>query len=161
MATYRLLPRYRWLATAAGLLGLAIAVVGFARSHWTLCGIGGFAIVLGAAYLLSPSWRIRLVTSEDALEFAKPNGTVDRIAWTDIKRLLIAGNQTCLLVGTTAKTSLIVPGLGAPAPYDIENKAALFAEIVARVPVAAHIKVDSVESAIAAKLPWSDPVTPG
>jgi hypothetical protein len=46
--------------------------------------------------------------------------------------------------------------VGAPAPYDIDNKAALFAEIMAHVATTRQREVASVEQAIADKLPWTD-----
>jgi hypothetical protein len=156
MANYRLLPRYRSLPIAAAGLGVAIAAVGAFRGTWSLCAIGGIAVALAAAYLWSPSWRMQLITSDTGLTFQKANGAQRFVAWNDVKRLLVAPNQTCLMVGTDAETSLIVPGLGAPAPYDIQNKAALFAEMTAKVANSKQRTVETIETAIADKLPWAD-----
>ncbi len=41
--------------------------------------------------------------------------------------------NTCFVDGGTPETSLLVPGDGAPAPYDIENKRALCDAILAHV----------------------------
>jgi hypothetical protein len=106
--------------------------------------------------LWSPSWRMQLITSDTGLTFQKANGTHRFVGWNDVKRLLVAPNQTCLMVGTDAETSLIIPGLGAPAPYDIQDKAALFAEVTAKVASSKQRKVETIETAIADKLPWAD-----
>jgi anthranilate/para-aminobenzoate synthase component II len=45
-----------------------------------------------------------------------------------------AEHLTCYVDGGTPDKSLLVPGPGAPASYDIKNKADLIAEILERVP---------------------------
>ncbi|MBP9086529.1 MAG: hypothetical protein KBG15_10460 [Kofleriaceae bacterium] len=161
MAHYRLRPRYRVLPASAASIGAVIAAFGALQGPFALVAVGGAATALGAAYWFSPTWKIRLVTSPDELQFHTARG-VKSLPWTQVRKLFIdRAHRTCLIVGSNAETSVIVPGIGAPAPYDIENKSELFDEIVSYVPAARQRDVASVEEAIAAKLPWTDldPVT--
>lgn len=161
MAQYRLRPRYRLLPASAASIGAMIAAFGALQGPFALVAVGGAATALGAAYWFSPTWKIRLVTSADELQFHTARG-VKSLRWSQVRRLFVDRvHRTCLIVGSGAETSLIVPGVGAPAPYDIENKSELFDEIVAAVATARQRDVTSIEEAIAAKLPWTDldPVT--
>jgi hypothetical protein len=48
--------------------------------------------------------------------------------------------------GGTPEKSLLVPGDGAPAPYDIEDKAGLYAAILQHVPAEVVSKVDRLDT---------------
>src|SRR3954470_15387383 len=109
-------------------------------------GLAGMA--LGGAYLASPTWRLSVIVDDVALEVRGPKGAKLRVAWTDIVRVVASpSTKTCYVDGGTADKSLIVPGDGAPAPYDIDNKAALFDEIIAHVPADKVTTVETLEAA--------------
>ena len=147
MARYRLRPRYRgiaWTAIGIGgvLGGLAIAALGAAILP---LATGAFGVVAGSAYLMSPAWRLEVVTDDSGLELT---GRF-KLAWSDIVRVVASpSTRTCFVDGGEPAKSLIVPGIGAPAPYDIVNKQALYDEILAHV---AADKVTTVETLEAAR----------
>ena len=105
---------------------------------------GAIGVVLGAGYLLSPSWKLEVVVDDDAITVRSPKRTRFRLAWSDIKRVVASPTtHTCFVDGGSPDKSLLVPGDGAPAPYDIENKPELFEAILARV---AADRVETVET---------------
>ena len=55
--------------------------------------------------------------------------------------------HTCFVDGGAPERSLLVPGDGAPAPYDIEERRALFDAILAHVPPERVTTVESLEKA--------------
>lgn len=134
---FRFRPRYRGLALSAlgvgGTLGVvAVAALGAAVVPLAT-GIAGVA--LGAGYLLSPAWRLEVVVDDDALEVRGPKGSKFRLPWSEVVRVVASDeNKTCFVDGGTPERSLIVPGDGLPAPYDIADKAELYAAIVGHVP---------------------------
>jgi hypothetical protein len=148
--SFRLRPRYRGLAYAAlgvgGTLGIAaIALLGGAMLPLAT-GIAGMA--LGASYLASPTWRLDVVVDDEALEVRGPKGPKLRVAWADVVRVVASpSTKTCYVDGGSADKSLIVPGDGAPAPYDIDNKPALYDAILARVPADKVTTVETLEAA--------------
>lgn len=157
MPEFRLRPRYRLLPASAAGIGGGIAVFGALQGPFALVAVGGAAMAMGAAYWFSPTWKIRLVTTDEELQFHTSRGRINRLPWAQVRRVFVDRvHGTCLVVGSNAETSLIVPGVGAPAPYDINNKAALFAEIMARVAPSRQREVASIEQAIADKLPWTE-----
>jgi len=149
--TFRFLPRYRGLAIAAlgvggtlgvtSLLALGGALVPLATS---IAGVG-----LGVGYLLSPSWKLVVTVDDDALEVRSPKATRFRLPWAEVAKVIASpSTHTCYVDGGSPERSLIVPGDGAPAPYDIEDKPALYAAIIEHV---APDKVKTVETLEAAK----------
>jgi hypothetical protein len=105
---------------------------------------GAIGVVLGAGYLLSPSWKLEVVVDDEALTVRTAKVTKFRVAWGDIKRVVASPTtNTCFVDGGSPDKSLLVPGDGAPAPYDIENKPELFAAILAAV---SADKVQTVET---------------
>lgn len=134
---FRFRPRYRGLAMTAlgvgGTLGVvSVAVLGVALLPLAT-GVAG--VGLGAAYLLSPSWKLEVVVDDAALEVRSPKGTKFKLPWNEVVRVVAsAADKTCFVDGGTPERSLIVPGDGWPAPYDIENRTELYAAIVAHVP---------------------------
>lgn len=109
---------------------------------------GAFGVILGAGYLLSPMWRLEVVVDDDALTVRSKKVTKFRVAWHDIKRVVASpSTNTCFVDGGAPERSLLVPGDGAPAPYDIEDKAALYAAIIAAVPADRVETVETIESA--------------
>jgi hypothetical protein len=147
---FRFKPRYRGLALSAvgvgGTLG-AVSVVALGAAFLPLA-TGAAGIVLGATYLLSPTWRLEVVVDDEALEVRSPRASKFRLPWADVKRVVASVTTSALFVdGGTPEKSLLVPGDGAPAPYDIENKPELCAAILAHVPEERVSKVDSLQSA--------------
>lgn len=149
--TFRLRPRYRALALSAigvgGTLGTtAVALLGGALLP---LGTGVAGVALGAAYLLSPSWKLEVVVDDDGFAVRSPTAERFRVAWADVVTVFASpASRTCFVDGGSPETSLIVPGDGAPAPYDIEDKPALYAWIVEHV---ARDKIREVESLEAAR----------
>ena len=149
--TFKFRPRYRALALVAVATGgvldaVTIALLGAA----TLPLVTGAAgLVLGAAYLVSPTWRMSVVVDDEALEVRTPTATRFRLPWGDVVSVVASPTtKTCYVDGGAPEKSLLVPGLGAPAPYDLQDRDALFDAILAHVDPA---KVKTVESLDKAK----------
>jgi hypothetical protein len=133
--TYRLRPRYRGVAWTSVGIGGALGVVGAAIGFLALPMItGGLGIAAGVAYLASPTWRLAVTIDDDALAVGSPGKQRFRLPWKDVVRVVAAPDKhSCFVDGGTPDKSLLVPGEGAPAPYDIEDRAGLVDEILARV----------------------------
>ncbi len=149
--TFRFLPRYRGLAfTALGVGGTlgAVAIVALGSALLPLAtGLAGVA--LGASYLASPSWKLEVVVDDEALEVRTPKASRFKLPWSEVVRVVASPTtHTCYVDGGAPERSLIVPGDGAPAPYDIADKPALYAAIIERV---APDKVQTVTTLEAAK----------
>jgi hypothetical protein len=134
--SFRFRPRFRGLAWSAvgvgGTLGAVTAVtLGGALLPLTT---GALGVVLGAAYLMSPAWKLEVIVDDEALEVRSPRGTRFRLAWGDVLKVVASpSTNTCFVDGGAPEKSLLVPGEGAPAPYDIADKPALFGAILAHV----------------------------
>jgi hypothetical protein len=144
--TFRFLPRYRGLAVAAlgvgGTLGVTSLVVLGGALLPLATSLAGVA--LGAGYLFSPSWKLVVAVDDHGLEVRSPKATKFNLPWTEVVRVIASpSTNTCYVDGGTPERSLIVPGDGAPAPYDIEDKPALYAAIIEHV---APDKVKTVET---------------
>lgn len=147
---FRFRPRYRGLALGAVGVAGTVGVVSLAAMGVALLPLAtaGAGVAVGAAYLLSPTWKLEVVIDDDALEVRSPRASKFRLPWSEVKRVVASDRTcTCFVDGGVAEKSLIVPGEGAPAPYDIEDKPALYAAILAHVPAERVSKVDSLESA--------------
>jgi len=136
-------PRYRGVALTSigvgGALG-AIALVSLGAALLPLA-TGAIGVVLGTGYLLSPSWKLTIVINDDALEVRSPTKSRFRLPWSEVVKVVASPTtHTCFVDGGTPERSLLVPGDGAPAPYDIDDKPALFAAILA------HVSPDKVET---------------
>lgn len=95
---------------------------------------GVIGIGAGVAYLLSPTWRLEVITDDTGLEVRSPKRSRFKLAWSDIVRVVASPTtNTCFVDGGAPERSLLVPGVGAPAPYDLEDRPALVATILARV----------------------------
>lgn len=152
MKTFRFRPRFRGLAWVSVGGGAALALAGAWMSgdaRWLAFGLGGGGALLGGLYLLSPAWRYRALVGDDGLEVLDGHGDRRfRIAWDEVERVVASpSTQTCVVSGGSADRTLIVPGPGAPAPYDIADKRALYDEIMARVPREVVEEVDLIENA--------------
>ena len=147
---FRFKPRYRGMALSAigiGSLAGGVSLVALGAALAPLA-IGATGVVLGAAYLLSPTWKLEVVVDDDALEVRSVRASKFRVAWSDVKRVVASpSTHTCFVDGGTPAQSLLVPGDGAPAPYDIEDKPALVSAILAHVPADKVRTVDRLEDA--------------
>lgn len=142
-------PRYRGLAwSAIGVGGvLAALAVGVGVVALPLA-TGAIGIAAGTAYLRSPSWRIAVAVDADGLSVGSPGRPRFRLAWADVVRVVASpSTETCFVDGGTPERSLLVPGVGAPAPYAIEDRAALYAAILAAVPADKVTTVDTLDRA--------------
>lgn len=136
-------PRYRGIALTSigvgGTLGVvAIVSLGAAILPVATAAMG---IVLGAGYLMSPSWKLEVVTDDDAIEVRSPKASKFRLPWSEVVRVVSSPTtHTCFVDGGEPARSLLVPGDGAPAPYDLVDKQALCEEILR------HVTPDKVET---------------
>ncbi len=97
------------------------------------CGVA--CLVLPALYLASPTWRMTVVADDDGFELRTRRTSRFRVAWSEVKEVIASPETaTCFVDTGDPGTCLIVPGEGAHAPYDIENKRALFDLVLASVP---------------------------
>jgi hypothetical protein len=118
------------IGVGGGLSGLA-AAIGFA---FLPLATGALGLALGAAYLASPSWRLRVIADASGLEVRDDKRSRFKLAWTDIVRVVASPTtKTCFVDGGAAERSLLVPGVGAPAPYQLTDRDELFATILERV----------------------------
>ena len=147
---FRFRPRYRALAITAVSLGGALAVVSFAVLGGALLplatGLAGAA--LGGTYLASPTWKLEVVVDDEGLEVRSPKASRFRLAWRDVVAVTSSPTtHTCHVDGGSPDKSLLVPGIGAPASYDIEDRAALCEAILAHVDAAKVKTVETLETA--------------
>jgi hypothetical protein len=143
---YRFRPRYRGLALTSVGVGSTLATIAIASLGAALLPLatGAIGVVLGVGYLLSPSWQLEVVCDDEALEVRSPKVSKFRLAWTDVVKVVSSPTtHTCFVDGGAPARSLLVPGDGAPAPYDLEDKQTLCEEILRHV---APDKVETVET---------------
>ena len=148
--SFRFKPRYRGIAFTSVGVGGALGVVSLVALGAALLPLatGAIGVALGAGYLLSPSWKLEVVTDDDALTVKTTKATKFRLPWSEVKRVVASpSTKTCFVDGGTPERSLLVPGDGAPAPYDIADKAALYAEILAHVSSDKVKEVETIEAA--------------
>lgn len=149
MRQFRFRPRYKGIAfgsigTGVVFAGVA-AAVGFAALP---LATGVLGIAAGAVYLASPTWKLAVTVDDDGLTVGSPRRERFRLPWADVVRVVASPTtHTCFVDGGAPERSLLVPGDGAPAPYDIADRKALFEIIVARV---AADKIKTVSSLDAA-----------
>lgn len=162
-ASFRFRPRFRNLALSAIAMGATLAAGGAvmpgAAASYAMIG-GGAGVVLGLLYLLSPAWRLTVMIDEEGLAVVRGKSLRFRLPWAEVVRVIAsASTKTCFVDGGTPERSLLVPGPGAPAAYDIEDKVALYEVIIECVPLARIEWVDLLETgrpdvdAIAAHVP--------
>lgn len=144
---FRFRPRFRGLVGTATALGATLlvsaAAIGGAPILW---GTGAIGVLLGGMYLVSPSWRLVVTVDDQGLEVGTAKARRFRLAWTEVVQLVASpSTRTCFVDGGDPARSLLVPGDGASAPYDIENRGALYDVIRARVPADRVIEVELLE----------------
>lgn len=147
MTRHRFRPRYRGVAwTAIGVGGSLVALaagIGFVALP---LATGALGVAFGATYLGSPTWRLEVVTDDAGLEVRSARKTKFKLAWGDVVRVVASpSTNTCFVDGGAPERSLLVPGVGAPAPYDLEDRPTLIATILARVTPDRIETVDSLE----------------
>ena len=145
---FRFRPRYGGLAWAA--VGLGVAAIGLGA--WTgglgLAIAGGVGLAFGLLYLASPAWRYAVLVDDEALEVARDGVRRFRLPWTAVVRVLASpATGTCFVDGGEPGKSLLVPGDGAPAPYDLERKPELYRAILAHVPADRVREVTTLDQA--------------
>ena len=153
--THRFRPRYRGIAwTAIGLGGTLAALAAGIGFVMLPLATGAIGMAFGAAYLASPTWRLEVVTDDDGFEVRSRKRSRFRLAWSDVVRVVASpSTHTCFVDGGSPEHSLLVPGVGAPAPYDVEDRATLVATILARVTPDRIETVESLEQHLKAKPP--------
>lgn len=146
---HRFRPRYRGVAWTAAVIGGSLAAVSVGAGFvLTPLITGAVGIAMGAAYLASPTWRLAVTTDDAGLEVGSATRRRFRLAWADVARVIASpATHTCYVDGGAPERSLLVPGDGAPAPYDLEDRPALVAAILAHVPPERVTVVDSLEQA--------------
>ncbi|HEY5926425.1 MAG TPA: hypothetical protein VIV11_32285 [Kofleriaceae bacterium] len=145
---FRFKPRYRGLALSAVGIGTTLGGVSLVAlgAAFLPLATGAAGIVLGAAYLLSPAWKLEVVVDDEALEVRSPRASRFRLPWNDVKKVIASNTTpTAFVDGGTPEKSLLVPGDGAPAPYDIEGKIELIAAILSHVPPDKVHRVDTLD----------------
>jgi hypothetical protein len=142
-------PRYRGLAWSSIGVGGVVAAVAAALGFVTVPLVtGGLGIALGAAYLRSPTWRIAVTVDDSGLSVGSARRLRFRLAWADVVRVVASpATASCFVDGGSPDRSLLVPGDGAPAPYDIADRAALVEAILAHVPADKVQTVASLDKA--------------
>jgi hypothetical protein len=150
MQQFRFRPRHAalaWSAMVVGgvLIGLAVALRLAGANLIFTAGAGAFGVLLGVLYLASPAWRFCVLVDDAGIEVQDHHGDRRfRADWSALDRVIAApATRTCLLSAGGPDRTLIVPGPGAPAPYDIEDKRTLYDLIIKHAP--GHI-VTEVES---------------
>src|SRR5689334_11564119 len=97
---FRFKPRYRGLALGAVSLGSALGGVSLVALGAALLPLatGAAGVVLGAAYLLSPAWRLEVVVGDDALEVRSAKATKLRLPWSEVKRVVASHETSTMFV---------------------------------------------------------------
>lgn len=158
--SFRFLPRYRGLGLSALGLGGTLLVVGGIATAVAPILAGVVGIGMGAAYLLSPAWKLEVIVDDAGLEVRSPDRSRFKLAWGEVVKVVAAPNATCFVDGGAPERSLLVPGVGAVAPYDIRDKVKLYEAILAHVPASRVERVESLEAALKAMAPASPPSRP-
>ncbi|MGE0548746.1 MAG: hypothetical protein AB7O24_14675 [Kofleriaceae bacterium] len=147
LTVHRFRPRFRVLAALSVAIGAALIVFAVTAGAIVVPLVtGALGVALGAGYLASPTWRLEVVVDDTALEVRSKTTSRFRLAWSDVVRVIAAPkHNTCFVDGGTPERRLLVPGVGAPAPYDLEDRPGLFATILAHVPAERVQVVESIE----------------
>jgi hypothetical protein len=96
---------------------------------------GAAGLFLGFAYLRSPVWRLAVEVQEENLVVWNGLEERMRLPWSEVHKIIVdPERKTCYVDGGSPEQSLLVPGPGAAASYDIRHKDALIDAILARVP---------------------------
>ena len=150
MSHHRFKGRYRGVAYSSLAIGGSLAVVSGILGFLALPLFSGLiGIAAGGAYLLSPTWKLQVTADDHGLTVASPKAERFKLAWSDIVRVVASpSTKSCFVDGGEPAKSLLVPGVGAPAPYDLEDRGALFDAIIAHVPADKVQTVETLEQAL-------------
>lgn len=139
---------------AGGLLTTGAAAV------YALAG-GAAGVILGLLYLLSPAWRLVVTVDDQALHVTRGTHLRFRLPWDEVVQVVASPDtKTCFVDGGDPARSFLVPGPGASASYDIEDRDVLYAMIVEHVPPTRIEWVDLVENARKARAAGARMVPP-
>ena len=157
VTSHRFRPRFRGVAWVSigvgGTLAAAASIVGFVAVPLIT---GALGIAAGLAYLASPTWQLAVTVDDDGLEVGTPKRTRFRLAWHEIVRLVASpSTHSCFVDGGTPERSVLVPGPGASAPYDLADRPTLFAAILAHVP-ADRVEIVATLASVIAKTKAED-----
>lgn len=137
---YRFRPRFLGVAFLSLSMGVVLVVAAATITPDTMSTVFSFAmgvagLFLAFAYLKSPVWKLAVELQTDDLIVWTGVEERMRLPWAEVKEVVVDSEHlTCFVDGGTPEKSLLVPGPGAPASYDIKNKAELIAAILERVP---------------------------
>jgi hypothetical protein len=147
VAAHRFIPRFRALAILAVVAGAGATIAGIAGLLATAAlAAGAIGCGFGAAYLLSPTWRIAVEAGSDALRVTRGKKELFALPWAEVEQVVASpSTSTCFVDGGDPERSLLVPGFGAPASYDITNKATLVASILEAVPSERVTEVETLD----------------
>ena len=127
-----------------GSIAMVASLLGFATLP---LATGMLGVALGGAYLASPTWRITVTIDDAGLTVGSPKRLRFHLPWREVVRVVASpSTSTCFVDGGKPELSLLVPGIGAPAPYDITDRKALVEAILAHVPADKVQIVASLES---------------
>jgi hypothetical protein len=142
-------PRYGGIAWSSIGVGGTMIAVSTALGFVTVPLVAGaLGIALGAAYLASPTWRIAVTIDDTGFSVGSPKRLRFRLAWSDVVRVVASPTtSSCFVDGGSAERSLLVPGDGAPASYDIVDRPGLVEAILAHVPADKVQTVASLDKA--------------
>ena len=122
------------MALSAIGLGGGIGLFGMVLAAVVPIIAGAIGTALGTAYMMSPSWKLTVETNSECIEVRSGDTVKFRLLWTSVVKVVAATSSPSAFVdGGAPERSLLIPGDGAPAPYQIENAAALIEEILKRV----------------------------
>lgn len=162
---FRFRPRFQGVALLALAVGLGFLALGLAAdmARVYLVTIGGAGVVLGLLYLASPVWRLQIAVDGAGLEVGTRGGARRfHLAWHEIQRVVASpATKTCYVDGGGPERSFMVPGDGAPAPYDITDKHALYDLICAHVPAERVETVELIEKMMPGAAKPAEAATPG
>ena len=136
---YRFRPRFLGVAFLSLSLGVVLIVASATITPDRMSAIftfitGAAGLFFGFAYLKSPVWRLAVDIQDDDLVVW--NGLEERLRlpWSSVEKVVVdAARETCFVDGGEPDSSLLIPGPGAPASYDVRHKKALIQAILARV----------------------------
>jgi hypothetical protein len=137
---YRFRPRFLGVAFLSLSIGVVLVVAGATITPDTMSTIfayvtGTAGLFLGFAYLKSPVWKLAVDIEEESLVVWTGVEERLRLPWDEVKNVIVdAAHMTCYVDGGAPAKSLLIPGPGAQASYDILKKEELIAAILAHVP---------------------------
>ncbi|MBL4632944.1 MAG: hypothetical protein JKY56_03680 [Kofleriaceae bacterium] len=143
---YRFRPRFLGVAFLSLSIGTVLVVSSVTITPDRMSAIFSFfaglaGLFLAFAYLKSPVWRLAVDIQDDDLVVWNGLEERMRLPWSKVIKVVMGPDgETCFVDGGTKELSLLVPGPGAVASYEIRHKKQLIAAILA------HVDKDLIES---------------